>query len=96
MPSASSDSPSSAAEQIMPSEVRPYVSRLAMRKPPGSTAPGVANATRSPATKLVAPHTTSWVRPPTSTWQKRIGFLNSVRSSTSRTWPVTTPETSSP
>ncbi len=96
MPSEASASPSSAAEQIMPSEVRPYVWRVAIWNPPGRTAPGRANGMRSPAAKLVAPQTTSCVRDPTSTWQKRIGFLNSVSSSTSSTWPTTTEVTSSP
>ena len=41
-------SPSSAAEQIIPSETCPYVLRAAMAKPPGSTAPGNETTTKSP------------------------------------------------
>ena len=39
----------------MPSETRPYVGRVAISNPPGSTAPGSATTTRSPATKSLAP-----------------------------------------
>jgi hypothetical protein len=69
MPSDSSDRPSSAAEQIMPSETWPYVLRVAIVEPPGRTAPGSANGIRSPGSKFVAPQTTSCVRSPTETWQ---------------------------
>ena len=71
----SSGRPSSAPEQIIPSDVWPYVCRVPIRTPPDSTEPGVAKAIRSPAAKFVAPHTTSWLRAPVSTWQKRMGFL---------------------
>ena len=40
-----------------------------MCTPPGSTEPGVANATRSPGAKFVAPQTTSCARLPVLTWQ---------------------------
>ena len=50
---------SSAVEQIMPSEVRPYVLRVAIVKSPGSTVPGSATTTRSPTAKFVAPQTMS-------------------------------------
>ena len=50
---------SSAVEQIIPSDVRPYVLRAVMVKSPGSVVPGNATATRSPTAKLVAPQTMS-------------------------------------
>ena len=58
IPSWSSPSPSSRAEQIIPSETCPYVFRAAMANPPGSTAPGSETTTRSPTAKLWAPQTT--------------------------------------
>ena len=75
---------SSAVEQIIPSDVRPYVLRAVMVKSPGSVVPGNATATRSPTAKLVAPQTMSrGSASPTSTLTARIGFLNSVSSSIS-------------
>ena len=58
MPLWSSPMPSSSTAQIMPSEIRPYFFAAVISKPPGRIAPGVANATRSPALKLVAPQIT--------------------------------------
>src|SRR6516225_10233598 len=49
---------SSLAEQIIPSEIWPYVWRAPISNPPGSTAPGRASATRSPTAKLTAPQMT--------------------------------------
>ena len=42
----------------MPSETRPYFFAAVISNPPGSMAPTVANATRSPTLKLVAPQIT--------------------------------------
>ena len=50
--------PNSRAEQIIPFEVLPYVSRAAIAKFPGNTAPGKAATTTSPTAKLVAPQIT--------------------------------------
>ena len=50
---------SSAVEQIIPSDVRPYVFRAVMVKSPGSVVPGSATTTRSPTAKFVAPQTIS-------------------------------------
>ncbi len=62
-----------------------------MVKSPGSTAPGSATTTVSPSTKFVAPQTIPLILPgPTSTWQNRMGFLNSLSSSISTTRPATT------
>ena len=58
IPEWSSPIPSSRAEQIIPLETLPYVSRAPMVKSPGSTAPGRAATTRSPTAKFVAPHIT--------------------------------------
>src|SRR4029453_14468637 len=41
--------PSSASEQIIPSDSLPYVLREPISKPPGSTAPGSATGTTSPS-----------------------------------------------
>jgi hypothetical protein len=62
-----------------------------MANPPGSTAPGSVTTTRSPGAKLRAPQTMPrGSSSPTSTRQKRIGFLNSVSSVISTTRPTTT------
>src|ERR1700722_14981062 len=42
---------SSLAEQIIPSDMWPYVLRAPISNPPGSIAPGRASATRSPTAK---------------------------------------------
>ena len=78
----------------MPADMWPYVLRAPISKPPGSTPPGRITTTRSPGAKLLAPQTISCGAPvplaaPTSTVQKRIGFLNPVSSSTVRTRPTT-------
>src|SRR3954451_20015140 len=39
-----------------------------MAKPPGRTAPGRTHTTRSPTSKLCAPHTISWCLPSVSIW----------------------------
>ena len=77
--------------------------RAPISKPPGSTAPGAASATLSPAEKLVAPQTTprlpslpSACPSSVAIRQYRIGFLNSASSSTDKTWAMTTPEMSWP
>src|SRR5690606_13866135 len=94
MPVWSSLTPSSRPEQIMPLDACPYVLRAEISNPPGSTPPGRMTATRSPTSKLVAPHTISCGLPvpfasPTSTVQNRIGFLNPVSSSMVSTRPTT-------
>ena len=58
MPLWSSPMPSSSTAQIMPSETRPYFLAAVISNPPGSRAPTVAKATRSPAEKLTAPQMT--------------------------------------
>ena len=76
-------------EEIIPSEVRPYVLRAVIVKSPGSVVPGSATTTRSPMAKFVAPQTMSRTSgSPTSTFTARIGFLNSVSSSISTTRPI--------
>lgn len=90
----SSPMPSSSVEQIMPWEVLPYVLRAAIAKSPGRTAPGRTTTTLSPTEKLRAPQTISCGSPvplavPTSTVQKRMGFLNPSSSSMVRTCPTT-------
>jgi hypothetical protein len=65
--------------------------RAPTSNPPGSTAPGSVTTTRSPTAKLLAPQITPCGSGfPTSTWHQRMGFLNSVSSSISRTRPTTT------
>ena len=74
----------------MPSEMCPYVLRDAISNGPGSTVPGRAATMRSPSAKLRAPQTIPrGSDSPTSTWQKRMGFLNSVSSSMCSTRPIT-------
>ena len=58
IPEWSSPIPSSRAEQIIPLDTLPYVSRAPMVKSPGSTAPGRAATTKSPTAKFVAPQMT--------------------------------------
>ena len=91
----SSPRPSSAAEQIMPSETRPYRLLTPISKPPGSTAPGRASGTRSPTAKLTAPQMTCRSAlgdppDPVVTRQYLIGFLCPVSSSISSTRATTT------
>ena len=105
MPLWSSPMPSSSTAQIMPSETRPYFFAAVISKPPGSVAPTVANATRSPGAKFTAPQitpvsvsgsVTASSASLTATRQYLIGRLNSVSSSTVITWAVITPCTSCP
>jgi hypothetical protein len=42
----------------MPCDSTPWIFAAAIRRPPGSTAPGGANAARTPTFVLGAPHTT--------------------------------------
>ena len=56
----------------------------------------MASGTLSPTAKLVAPQITCCSPEPVFTRQYRIGFLNSVSSSISATWPTITPEISCP
>ena len=58
MPLASGPTPSSASEQSIPSDAMPRMVATATRRPPGSAAPGGANAARTPARTFGAPHTT--------------------------------------
>ncbi len=58
MPLWSSPMASSSTAQIMPCDTRPYFLAAVISKPPGRVAPTVANATRSPGAKLVAPQMT--------------------------------------
>src|SRR5215471_17500305 len=95
---------SSLAEQIIPSEIWPYVWRAPISNPPGSTAPGRASATRSPTAKLTAPQMTpdassagaSSCASETATRQYLIGFFRPVSSSIDSTWATTTPRMSCP
>src|SRR6516165_9081499 len=98
---------SSLAEQIIPSEIRPYAWRAPISNPPGSTAPGSASGTRSPTAKLTAPQITpgassggpaSWSSE-TATRQYLIGFFSfkgPASSSIDSTWATTTPRMSCP
>jgi hypothetical protein len=96
IPACSSPRPSSRAEQIIPSDTRPYVLRAVIANPPGSTAPGSATTTRSPAAKLRAPQMIPRGPDPTSTWHQRIVLpLLAVNSSTSSTRPTSTGPTRS-
>src|ERR1700756_2179846 len=95
---------SSLAEQIIPSEMWPYVVRAPISNPPGSTAPGSASATGSRTAKLVAPQITpdassggaSSCASDTATRQYLIGFFSPVSSSIESTWAITTPRMSCP
>src|SRR6516225_4930064 len=87
---------SSSAEQIMPSDIRPYAFLAPISKPPGSMAPGAANGTRSPTAKLTAPQITSRSSAPVVTWQYLIGLRNPVNSSMAVTSATTTPLMSCP
>src|SRR6266545_3754081 len=90
IPPWSSPSASSRAEQIMPSETRPYVRRAVISKPPGNTVPGRATTTASPTEKFAAPQMIPrGAASPTSTWQYRIGFLVPATSSMASTRPTT-------
>ena len=91
MPEWSPLRPSSAAEQIMPLELRPYVLRAPILNPPGSSPPGRITTTRSPTAKLRAPQTISCGvrRCRRRRVQNRIGFLKPVSSSISSTRPTT-------
>ena len=42
----------------MPCDSTPWIFAAAIRRPPGSTAPGGANAARTPTLVFGAPHTT--------------------------------------
>src|ERR1700730_7539271 len=95
---------SSLAEQIIPSEMWPYVLRAPISNPPGSTAPGSASGTRSPTAKLAAPQITpdassggaSSCASETATRQYLIGFFSPASSSIESTWAITTPRMSYP
>src|SRR5579859_5497678 len=95
---------SSLAEQIIPSEMWPYVRRAPISNPPGSIAPGSASGTRSPTSKLVAPQITpdassggaSSCAAETATRQYLIGFFSPDSSSIESTWAITTPRMSCP
>ena len=56
-PPESAPRPISVAEHNMPFDVTPRILRLAMAKPPGSTAPTGASGTTSPMVKFHAPQT---------------------------------------
>ena len=72
MPCASSESPSSRSEQIIPSDSTPRILLLRSLVPSGSLAPICATATVCPAATLGAPHTTErFAPPPISTTQSR-------------------------
>ena len=62
----SSESPSSRAEAIIPSETWPYVVRAAIGNGPGRIVPGRVTTTLSPTWKLRAPHTTPRTASPPS------------------------------
>src|SRR5579859_3555783 len=95
---------SSLAEQIIPSDMWPYVLRAPISNPPGSTAPGSASATRSPTAKLAAPQITpdassggpSSCASDTATRQYLMGLRSPVSSSMDSTWATTTPRISCP
>ncbi len=69
MPTCSSESPSSRAEQSMPFEIAPRIFRFSSLSPPGSVLPAGANGYFLPAVTFGAPHTTSSSSPvPASTF----------------------------
>ena len=98
IPEWSSPKPSSRAEQIIPLEVFPYVSRAPILKSPGKTAPGRAATTQSPTLKLEAPQMTKRTSfSPQSSPTYLTGFLNSVSSSIDKTFAKTSgPDRSAP
>src|SRR3984885_12499033 len=104
MPVWSSPIASSLAEQIIPSEMWPYVLRAPISNPPGSIAPGSASATRSPTAKLLAPQITpdassggaSSCASETATRQYLIGFFSPVSSSVESPWAIPPPRMSCP
>src|SRR5260370_27982619 len=95
---------SSLAEQIIPSEMWPYVLRAPISNPPGSIAPGRASATRSPTAKLVGAQITpdassggaSSCASETANRQYLIGFSPPVSSSIESPWAIPTPRMSCP
>ncbi len=70
IPSALVARPSSLNEQSMPLESWPRIFDFLILKPPGSSMPTWAKATRSPVLWLVAPQTTCTVTVPVSTVQR--------------------------
>ena len=89
IPSWSSERRSSRPEHSIPLETTPFILRLAMAKPPGSTAPTGARGTRSPTSKFQAPQTTSIGAVPSWTTTRRIRSAPSMGASSS-TWATTT------
>jgi hypothetical protein len=67
MPALSVDSPSSFSLHSMPKLSSPRIFAFLMTKSPGRMAPGVANATVSPARQFGAPQTTVSCSAPVST-----------------------------
>ena len=89
-PAWSSLMPSSRAEHIMPWETSPRIFVSPMTKPPGSSAPGSATGTTSPALKFFAPQTIWRTTPsPTSTRQTLRWSLFACGSK-ERIFPMTT------
>ena len=71
IPSASSESPSSRSEQIMPSDPTPRILLFRSFVPSGRRAPICATATDCPPATFEAPHTIDSFADPTSTEQRR-------------------------
>ena len=95
-PAASSARPSFLPGHSMPLEATPRSLRWLISKPPGRMAPTGANGTRSPTSKLVAPHTiSSGSAPPPSTMVRRI-LSAPLIGRMSRTRPTTTSPSPSP
>ena len=98
MPSSSSPMPSSFSEQSSPSDTVPRILAALMARPPGSVAPGGANAVRRPGAAFGAPQITEKVLPGAATRQRRMWWPAAVtprsRSMASIS-PTTTPESPS-
>ncbi len=96
IPSASSPSPSSIAEQSIPCDSTPRILVRSMRRPPVSTEPTSATGTSCPTAMLSAPHTTCSGSPePTSTLVSHSLSAFGCRS-TERSRPTTTSVQSAP
>jgi len=91
--SCSSPSPSSRSEQSIPCDSTPRIFVAVMRRPPGSTAPGGANAARAPTLVLGAPQITEKRSRPVDTRQRsrRWPWLSPSSRSIASISPTTTP-----
>ncbi len=91
--SCSSPRPSSRSEQSIPCDSTPRIRAAATRRPPGSVAPGGANAARAPTLVFGAPETTEKRSRPVETRQRsrRWPWLSPSSRSIASISPTTTP-----